>query len=151
MRTFFIIFILVIIACLGYLGYAQFSGGAVPTFGLPIGGERAKVRERTHRFFEHVKFKNASALHEFVSPDTTSNELTTFLFKSLDINPDVTDLTDVHIDQVELNNAETRARVRVTLSGQNLSTNTAFQTTKLIFLYKSKQDSWLVDINNVAL
>src|SRR5580704_10363334 len=98
MRTFIIIVFILVIACVGYLGFAHFSGGAVPTFGLPLGGERAEVRLRTQRFFEHVKFKNANALRDFVSADTPSDEVAQYLFKSMGINPAITDLTSVHID-----------------------------------------------------
>ena len=57
MRKFFIAFALVLVAALTYLGYAHFSGGAVPTFGLPIGGEKARIRHRVQSFFEDVKLK----------------------------------------------------------------------------------------------
>jgi hypothetical protein len=150
MRTLMIIIAVLLALCLGYLGYAHFTGGSVPTFGLPIGGERAKVRARTLSFFEHVKFKNASALRDFVGTTTSSDEVLSYLLKSLGINPETIDLMHVTIEDVELNSTETRARTRVSFAGQNLSEKKPFTFSKIIFLYKSADGSWLVDTKSVA-
>ena len=150
MRTLFILIVVLFALSIGYLGYAHFTGGSLPTFGLPIGGEKAKVRARTLGFFEHVKFKNASALDDFVDSGATAEEVSSYLVKSLGINADYIDLVDVTIEHVELNSSETRARARVSFSGQNLSEKKPFVFTKIIFLYKNVEGEWLVDIKSVA-
>ncbi len=150
MRTYISIFAVLLIACIGYLTYAHFSGGSVPTFGLPLGGERAQIRLRTLSFFEHVKFKNASALEDFVSATSGPEELTHYLLTLLGIGPDQIDLHHVTIEHVELNTAETRARARVTFTGQDLSQQKPFSLSKIIFLFKNTEGVWLVDIKSVA-
>ncbi len=132
MRTFLIILVLVILAALGYLGYAHFSGGAVPTFGLPIGGERGEIRARTLTFFEDVKFKNTNAFKDFVANNVSPEQVLSYLEQSLGLNQE-RDLNHVLIKQVELDSAAQRGRVRVSLSGQDLKTKKPFNEEKTDF------------------
>lgn len=150
MRTFLVILVTLLLLGLGYIGFAHFSGASVPTFGLPIGGERAQVRARTLSFFEHVKFKNASALQDFVESEVDRHEMGEYLLKSLGINPQNIDLVGVAIESVELNTTETRARARVSFSGQNLDEKKPFSFSKIIFLYKNTENIWLIDTKSVA-
>lgn len=145
MRTFFTIFALLLILSLGYLAYAHFTGGSVPTLGLPIGGERAKIRARILSFFEHVKFKNASALTDFVQESTTEAEIIHYLVKTIGLDLEDFDLETVIIDEVEIDSSHTRARVMVNLKGKDLSDRKPFTLSKLIFLSKSSDGRWLID------
>lgn len=151
MRTVFISILLLVVLAAGYLLYAQVSGGAVPTFGLPIGGERAHIRQKIQRFFEHVKFKNKSALSSLVSEGSSMEDVESFLAQTFGADPNQVDLQSVHIDSVELDSSGTRARSIVQLKGQNLIEQKPFQATKLIFLYKVVPDDWRLDIKNLRL
>lgn len=145
MRKILIILLVLIVLALGYLGYAHLSGGAVPTFGLPLGGEKAHIRARVSAFFEHVKFKNTSALKNFVNSDTSEQTLSAFLSKTLGSDEDDVDLLNVKIEQVEVDSTEQRARVRVELNGINLAQKKPFELSRIIFLYR-QQNLWLVDM-----
>lgn len=151
MRTFFIFILLLLALAGGYLLYAQFSGGAVPTFGLPIGGERAEVRHQITRFFEHVKFKNKSALASLVSADASAAELDNFLTQTFGVDPNQVDLQKVDVESVELDSSKNRARAVVRLRGNNLAEQRALDVSRLVFLYKDKQGKWLLDIKNLSL
>lgn len=151
MRKFLIVLALLIVAAAAYLGYAHISGGAVPTFGLPIGGEKMKIRRATLAFFEHVKFKNTSAFTNLVSKDVSPEELDRYLTKTLGIDPDQVDLVSTSIDQIELDSNQTRARVKVHLSGQDLSNKRPLDISKIIFLYQSRDDIWLIDTRSIAV
>lgn len=151
MRTFFICLAFLLMIAAGYLFYAQLSGGAVPTFGLPVGGERALVRQQIQRFFEHVKFKNKSALSTMVPENTTMEDIESFLSKVLGQEPSELDLQSVKIDSVELDSSGTRARCLVSLSGQNLAEQKPFTVNRMLFLYKEGPDNWLLDIKNINL
>jgi hypothetical protein len=139
MRKLFIIVLLLIIAVFGYLAFAHFSGGQVPTFGLPIGGEKVHIRARVNSFFEHVKFKNTSVLNNFIK--ASPEELSVFL-NQLGLNEDV-DLKQVKIEEIELDSSETRARVRIKILGTNLKSNEAIEISKILFLYLEGQ--WMID------
>ncbi len=149
MRKFLILILLLVLLALGYLGYAHFSGGAVPTFGLPLGGERAIIRERITTFFEHVKFKNTSALKNFVSPDTSEDQISAFLSKTLGQDEDNVDLLETKIDQVEIDSSKERARARITLEGTDLAKKQPLDISKVIFLFLANGE-WLMDIKNVS-
>lgn len=150
MRKFFIMVLLLAIAAMVYLGYAHFTGGAVPTFGLPIGGEKAHVRVQALAFFEHVKFKNRAAITNFVGSSAAPEETALYLDKTLGMDADQVDLVKVAIKDVELDSMGTRARVKVELSGQDLAANKPFDVEKVIFLYRVA-DRWLVDIKTLSL
>lgn len=151
MRTIFISLLLLILLAAGYLLYAQISGGAVPTFGLAIGGERALIRQDIQRFFEHVKFKNKSALTTLVSEGATMEDVEQFLTQIFGVNPSQVDLQRVQINSVELDSSGSRARSIVQLSGQNLLEQKPFHVTKLLFLYEAGAGDWRLDIKNLAL
>lgn len=151
MRTIFISILLLLLIAAGYLLYAQVSGGAVPTFGLPIGGERAHIRQQIQRFFEHVKFKNKSALTNLVSDGASLEEVEKFLSQTFGVDPSQVDLQSVHIDSVELDSSGSRARSIVQLKGLNMIEQKPFQVTKLLFLYKAGPDDWRLDIKNLSL
>lgn len=142
--------LVILAAALCYLSYAHLSGGAVPTLGLPLGGEKAKIRHRAHRFFEHIMFKDTKALMEFVDKDTSQEQLITFVGKTMGADPQNVDLTFLKIEAIELDSNKKRARVRVALGGQDLTTKSDFAVTKVIFLYLSESNGWLLDTQFIS-
>lgn len=149
MRTFIITVALLLALSLGYLSYAHFSGGAWPTFGLPIGGEKAKIRAFVLAFFEHVKFKNTSALASFVAKEKNVSDRAHYLTKTLGIDQEKIDLTSTSIEEIELDSAQMRARVKVKLKGQDLIDYKPIEQVKIIFLYKNSDGAWLIDTENL--
>lgn len=149
MRRFLTFLTLLIIAALAYLAYAHISGGAVTTFGLPLGGEKAEVRKQLTRFFEHVRFKNKSALPAFVAEGTDPQEIEAFLNQTLESDSSNIDLQSIQVTAIELDSSKQRARARINLLGQNLSDKKPFDINKVIFLYTEGKD-WLIDIKNLS-
>lgn len=150
MRAFFITIAILIVLALGYLGFAQVSGGAVPTFGLPLGGERAKVRKTIKLFFEDVRFKNKNAISNVVTPGATLEDIENFLTQFLGASANQVDLLDVHIHSVELDSNHQRARAVVNIKAKNLNDSTSINVTRLIFLFMVDQN-WIIDIKNPSL
>lgn len=149
MRKFIVVLTVLLIVVLSYLGYAHFSGGAVPTFGLPIGGEKAQIRAVTLAFFEHVKFKNASAFKEFVALGTDPAVVDAYLDKTLGQDTEKIDLIAVEIKSIELDSKQTRARVHVGFMGQDLALHKPVDLEKIVFLYRA-DDRWFIDINSLS-
>ena len=145
MRKFFIMVLLLAIAAATYLGYAHFTGGSIPTFGLPLGGEKAKVRTVLLAFFENLKFKNKSALHSFVDNAASDDDIRQYLTKTFGTGIDMIDLTKILIKDIELDSQKQRARAKVELSGQNLAINKAFEIERVVFLYRVN-DRWLIEL-----
>ena len=138
------------LASLGYLGYAHISGGAVPTFGLPIGGQKALIRQQALRFFEHIKFKNTSAIKDFVKEDASNEDINTFMSKTFGQDPANIDLQSVMVENVELDSSKKRARSRVSLIGRDLLESRPIVLSKVIFLYLGDKNDWLIDISNLS-
>lgn len=147
----FLIF-LIILCFLGalYVGYAHFSGGAVPTFGLAIGGEQAVIRQQALRFFEHVKFKNLQALKGFVKEGTDIAEINQFISKTIGFEPANVDLQSLKVQNVEMDSSGQRARAKVHLAGLELKEKRQFDVNKVIFLYLDEKNEWLIDIDTLS-
>lgn len=150
MRTLLLFFALVILAFLGYFGYAHLSGGAVPTFGLPLGGQKAQVRKLCEVFFEDIKFKNTEKLEEFIDKSLNPEKLQDYLIEIFDKNPKSLSIEKMIINSIEIDSQGQRARVKIKIIGNDLSQNIGFEKNKIIFLYfdiLSKR--WLIDIKNL--
>ncbi len=150
MRKFLVLLLLLLIACAGYLGYAHFSGGAVPTFGLAIGGEQAIIRQQALRFFEHIKFKNINALKDFVKEGAEAGEINQFITKTIGFEPANVDLQSLKVENVEMDSSQKRARAKVHLAGLELSERRQFDVSKVIFLYLDEKAQWLIDIETLS-
>lgn len=150
MRKFLILVILALLGAVVYIGYAHLSGGAVPTFGLAIGGEQAIIRHQTLSFFEDIKFKNTAALKDFVKEGTESAEINQFVTKTIGFAPDNVDLQTLKVESVELDSSKKRARAKIHLAGLELSERRQFDVSKVIFLYLDEKNQWLIDIENLS-
>lgn len=151
MRKFLVLLLLLALAAAVYLGYAHLSGGAVPTFGLALGGEPALIRQQALRFFEHVKFKDFSALKDFVKEGTDTPQINQFITKTIGFEPAQVDLQTLKIEQVEIDSSHKRARVKVHLAGLELQERRQFDLTKVIFLYLDEKSQWLIDLETLSL
>lgn len=147
MRTFVVIFLFLLISAGVYIGYAHFSGGQVPTFGLPIGGEKAKIREAINGFFEQVKFRNYDGLGRFTE-DVTKEEIESYIKNLFGINKNDLDLDDFLINSLEMDSSKVRSRATLSFRGKDVATQAPFEREKMVFLYLSKDKKWLVDIKS---
>lgn len=150
MRKFLIFLIIVCFLGAVYIGYAHFSGGAVPTFGLAIGGEQALIRQQTIRFFEHVKFKNLVALKDFVREGTDVTEINQFISKTIGFEPANVDLQSLKVESVEMDSSGQRARAKVHLAGLELNEKRQFDVSKVIFLFLDEKSQWLIDTDTLS-
>lgn len=148
MRAFGTVLALLIFAAGAYLGYAHFSGGEVPTFGLPLGGEKKNIRDTTQAFYETIKFKNRDAIKHFVDATATQEDISDYLTKTFGEGAlNEIDLNSVSIEQIELDSQETRARVKILLSGLYLDDKKAFTINKLLYFYRANS-LWLLDLKS---
>lgn len=150
MRSFLISLLVVLVLVIGYLGYVHFSGGALPTLGLPLGGEKARVRAVTKAFFEHVKFKDQKGLIAYVAPGTNPAEADAYLDKTLGRETEKFDLVSVEIKSIEIDSKQTRARVHVMFYGQDLVAHKPVDLEKIVFLFRTDDGNWLVDIRSLS-
>lgn len=147
MRTFVVIFLFLLISAGVYVGYAHFSGGQVPTFGLPIGGEKAKIREAATNFFEQIKFRNYDGLERYTE-EVTKDEIASYIKELFGINKNDLDLDEFSIKNIEMDSSKLRSRVVLSFTGRDVSTQAPFERQKMVFLYLNKDKKWLFDIKN---
>ncbi|MCA9506928.1 MAG: hypothetical protein KC505_00725 [Myxococcales bacterium] len=151
MKKFLALIFLILLAVIGYVSYAHLSGGAVPTFGLPIGGEQVLIRKQALRFFEDIKFKNMSGLKDFVDENTDLATVNNFIVKTIGFVPENVDLQSMKVENIELDSTKKRARVKIHLTGIELSEHKPFDSNKIIFLYQADKHRWLIDVDNISL
>ena len=86
-----------------YLGAAHFSGGAFPTLGLPIGGDRALLRQTTDAFIEDIKFKDFKKAASYHAPDKRDAVDIPFLIERLFVQkPESLDIMSYEIMMSEI-------------------------------------------------
>lgn len=149
MRKFLLLIFSLAVVVSVYVGYAHFSGGAIPTFGLPIGGAKKDIRHTTKVFFENVKFKNHPGLKQFVREEDSLEQIGAYLNTIFGISVDQVDLDSIEVDSIELDTSKIRARVRVHIKGLDLVNKAPLSLNKIIFLYRSG-GKWMIDINNLS-
>lgn len=151
MKAILISFLIISLAALVYLGYAHFSGGAIPTFGLPLGGSKAEIRYRVQGFFEQIKFRNKEKLKEMIDSKASQEELYNFLFKLFDENIDNIDLKNSKINKIEIDSLNERGKAEVWLSILELTSNNITEKNKILFLYYDLiNNNWLIDVKNLS-
>ena len=112
---------ILLLAPLGYIGMAHFSGGAYPTLGLPIGGERAYLRGLTLSFIEDVQFKDfqkAASYHEPSIQDSV--DIPYLLERMFMVKPESLDIMSYEIVFAKLDSTNLRGRVKVRIKVKDL-------------------------------
>jgi len=97
----------------GYLATAHFSGGAFPTLGLALGGDRGALRRIALDFLEDIQFKDFVSAASYHAPDLQSSVDIPFLIQRLfTVRPEALDIMDYDIVFAEIDSSELRARVK---------------------------------------
>ena len=95
-----------------YAGAAHLSGGAFPTFGLPLGGDRGALRQTTQSFLEDIQFKDFDKAASYHAPERREDVDIPFLIQRLFLQkPESLDIMDYEIVFADLDSTATRARV----------------------------------------
>jgi len=135
----------------GYFAMAHFSGGALPTFGIEVGGEEAKLRTDVLKFWEDIKFRDLKSASDFL-PHSTENKailIGQFLTKIFKAEAQSLDLISYEIELLELDSTGLRARVKNKLTATNLGTQETASTEAMLFFYRSdKTERWYLELGN---
>ena len=119
----------------GYLTMAHFSGGAFPTFGVRVGGERAKLRSITLQFIEDIKFKDFQKAASYHPPDKQESLDIPFLLERIFmLKPEAIDIMKYEIVFAELDSSTLRGRVKARIKCKDLIRN-AVKEKDIIFFY----------------
>lgn len=147
-----IISIVVILLLLvgGYFAVAHFSGGAVPTFGLHVGGEQAGLRKEVLKFWEDIKFRDLKSASAFLpSSNQNPEQIANFLTQIFNTPASSLDLVNYDIELIELDSTGLRARVKTKLTANNLSKQEVTTSETMLFFYRtSGGETWYLELGN---
>ncbi|MDA0712629.1 MAG: hypothetical protein O2897_01405 [bacterium] len=145
------LFGLIVIVALGVGGYfatAYLSGGALPTLGLVMGGERGEVRNVVMKFWEDLKFDDAKSATALMVPSANDPSLVgVFLSNVFSMPPESLDIVSYNVDAVEIDSTGHRARVKSSIVANDLRKKTPIQTEAMLFLRKV-EEAWLLDLSS---
>lgn len=148
-RALVVIFVLLALVG-GYFGAAHLSGGAYPTPGLEVGGDRGELRRLALSFWEDIQFKDFRAAARYHSDETQGSVDIPYLIERIFLlKPELLDVMEVEVVLVDLDSTGDRGRVRTRLKCKNLAANAIFE--KEIMLYFRRADPrsrWTMELES---
>lgn len=128
----------------GYFAAAHFSGGAFPTFGLPIGGEEAWLRRTATQFWEDIQFKDFDKAAQYHAPDVRDTVDIPYLLERLFmIKPEALDLMEYEIVFADIDSTNLRSRVKTRLKIKDLVRNNIREQEVMLYFHRdTTSDPW---------
>lgn len=118
------ILIALIVLCVlagGYLLAAHVSGGALYSFGVPLGGERGKLRRLATSFVEDIQFKDFKRAASYHAPDKQAAVDIPFIIQRLFlVKPEALDIMSHEVVFADVDSTGNRGRVKVLVKVKNL-------------------------------
>lgn len=133
-----------------YLAAAHLSGGAFPTFGLPIGGEINDLRGLALQFWEDIQFKDFDQAASYHAPELQDSVDIPYLIQRLFlVKPEALDLMDYEIVFAEMDASGLRARIKTRITAKIL-TNDRIEEREVMLYFKRKDlDSpWYMELED---
>lgn len=148
MKWLLALFVIVALGVGGYFAAAYISGGALPTLGLVMGGERGEVRSVVLKFWEDLKFDDAKSATALMVPTANDSELVgVFLNHVFNMPPQSLDIVSYAVDSVEIDSTGLRARAKSSIVANDLSKKLPIKTEAMLFLRKVDA-VWFLDLSS---
>lgn len=104
-----------------YVAASHISGGALPSLGLAIGGERGVVRRLSLAFLEDIQFKDFVRAASYHAPDKQESVDIPFVIQRLfQVKPEALDIMSYEIVFADLDSSSKRARVKTRVKVKDL-------------------------------
>lgn len=124
----------------GYLAAAHLSGGAFPTPGLALGGEKGALRRTALKFLEDVQFKDFARAATYHDPSVQQQVDIPFLLQRLfQVRPEALDIMEYEVVFAELDSSGNRARVKTRVKVKNLADG-GIKEQELMFYFERKDE-----------
>lgn len=105
----------------GYVAGAHLSGGAWPTFGLPIGGQQSLLRSLAVSFWEDIQFKDFAHAASYHAEEIQDQVDIPYLIERLfSLKPEMLDVMTYEVVFVDIDSTGLRARVKTRLKIKDL-------------------------------
>jgi len=133
-----------------YFGAVHFSGGAFYGFGLPLGGERAQLRQLATSFMEDIQFKDFDKAASYHAPDVVDSVDIPFLLQRLFLQkPESLDIMSYDIVFCKLDRSGFRGRTKVRMKAKNLMNKEIRSQYFLLFFHRTDLNSpWYMELEN---
>jgi hypothetical protein len=134
----------------GYLGAAHLSGGNLPTLGLPIGGDEAKLRSTALSFWEDIQFKDFDHAASYHAPELQDAVDIPYLLQRLfKVKPEALDLMEYEVVFVDIDSSRLRARVKTRLKVKFLGNGKIKEQEVLLYFHRDDVDSpWFMKLED---
>ena len=131
-----------------YVGAAHLSGGAFPTLGLPLGGDRGELRRTSLSFWEDIQFKDFDKAASYHDPAVQEEVDIPYLIERLFlVKPEALDIMEYEIVLVDIDSTGLRARVKTRLKVKVLAGDRLKeQEVMLYFRRTSAEAPWTMEL-----
>ncbi len=114
MKRWFYFLLFLVVCFLGYAAAVHFSGGAYPTLGLPLGGDRAMLRKTALQFMEDIEFKDFSKAASYHAPEVQETVDIPYLLQRLfQVKPEALNIMEFEVAFAKLDSSGDRGRVKM--------------------------------------
>ena len=119
----------------GYVGATHLSGGAYPTLGMPIGGDRALLRAMSQDFLEDIQFKDFVKAASYHAPELRDTVDIPFLLERLFmVKPEALDIMEYEVVFAKIDSTNLRARIKVRVKFKDL-VRAKLEEREVVFYY----------------
>lgn len=120
-KRWLVLFGVLFVAGAGYVAAAHFSGGAFPTPGLDVGGDRGELRRKATSFLEDIQFKDFKTAASYHAPDKRDQVDIPFLLQRLfQVKPEALDIMSYEVVFADLDTTGNRGRVKTRVKVKEL-------------------------------
>lgn len=115
------LFGVLLVGLFGYVAAAHFSGGAFPTPGLQVGGERGELRRQATSFLEDIQFKDFATAASYHAPEKRDEVDIPFLLQRLfQVKPEALDIMSYEVVFADIDSTGNRGRVKTRVKVKEL-------------------------------
>ncbi|HEY3358746.1 MAG TPA: hypothetical protein VGQ83_36195 [Polyangia bacterium] len=139
MKKILVAVVAVVVLAGGYLAAAHLSGGAFPTLGLPLGGQRAVLRRLATSFLEDIQFKDFKRAASYHEPaKQASVDIPFLIWRLFAVKPEALDIMRHEIVFAEIDSTNLRGRVKSRVQFKELVRGD-IRTQELMLYYERAQ------------
>lgn len=144
-------YILIFLVLAGsYLGAVHFSGGAFYSFGLPLGGERAQLRQIAGAFMEDIQFKDFNKAASYHAPEAIDGVDIPYLLQRLFLQrPESLDIMSYEVVSCKMDSTELRGRTKLRMKAKSLINKEIRNQDFMLFFHRENLNSpWYMELES---
>ena len=140
---------LIVVLIGGYVGAAHFSGGAFPTPGLDLGGERGHLRRLSQSFIEDVQFKDFDKAGSYHSPeDVGTVDIPYLLERMFLLKPEALEIMSYEVIFADLDSSGERGRVKLRVKVRDLVKDNVRDQEFILYYHRDAPGPWYMKLES---